>query len=579
MSDDIYDPLGKYQEEYAEKFSQVVDDTFKELEVKSGVNREENIKLCDSILDLEKNKGKVDGKLGILQILFWICILGMIGLIGHGIWSLTKDVAPLVPILEIVGGGILGVIAFIVLRPPILKLDEESKNLGNKIDELKDNAWAQMAPLNDLFDWDISTRMFHQTVPMIEFDRFFHTGRLLELINDYNLGEYGDFTSIVATQSGAINDNPFVIAQLFCQDWERKTYHGSLDIKWKERVLNSEGEYVWETKFQTLRASYEADVPVYFNRSVLCFGSEVAPDLSFTRKQSQFSGSKSGRSGAIKELVKHSQNLKKNNNYTLMPNHDFELLFKTLDRTNEQQYRMLFTPLAQTQMMKLLEDKKVGYGDDFVFEKNQKINMIYPDHLVNQDIRTAPQRYFNFDIRKSEEIFKAYNKDFFKSVYFAFAPLLTIPIYQQMRPLRKIYGESETQASLWDIESIANYMGAEMFGTFDTPTILKAKSVMRHDKRGLAAIEAHGYSAVKRTAYVSVRGGDGNDHDVPVEWIEYVSSALLSYLVVEEDNPNDSPRDIQTIANDMAEGFGAKQCSDIFMHRNVWATKVMFEQQ
>ena len=39
------------------------------------------------------------------------------------------------------------------------------------------------------------------------------------------------------------------------------------------------------------------------------------------------------------------------------------------------EFRLLFTPVAQMQMLALMKDNEVGYGDDFTFLKDHKVNL------------------------------------------------------------------------------------------------------------------------------------------------------------------------------------------------------------
>ena len=119
-----------------------------------------------------------------------------------------------------------------------------------------------------------------------------------------------------------------------------------------------------------------------------------------------------------------------------MSNTDFEVLFDALDRTNEVQFRTLFTHLAQTNMVALILSK-LGYGDDFNFIKQKRMNKIISTHSQGRPINISARSYpsYSFDIIKDNFITK--NTDFFKAVYFDFAPLWAIPIYQE-RPMHSL---------------------------------------------------------------------------------------------------------------------------------------------
>lgn len=56
----------------------------------------------------------------------------------------------------------------------------------------------------------------------------------------------------------------------------------------------------------------------------------------------------------------------------------------------EVEFRLLFTPVAQTQMLNLMKDTKVGYGDVFTFIKQRKVNVLMSEHLSDAP-RGAPR--------------------------------------------------------------------------------------------------------------------------------------------------------------------------------------------
>ena len=100
------------------------------------------------------------------------------------------------------------------------------------------------------------------------------------------------------------------------------------------------------------------------------------PELSFSRDADHVE-QRSERS--LQRLVKRGERtlqkkteeaISENGDFMSMSNTEFEVLFDALNRTNEVQFRTIFTPLAQTNMVDLLLSK-TGYGDDFNFFKNK----------------------------------------------------------------------------------------------------------------------------------------------------------------------------------------------------------------
>ena len=94
------------------------------------------------------------------------------------------------------------------------------------------------------------------------------------------------------------------------------------------------------------------------------------------------------------------------------------------------------------------------------------------------------------------------------------------------RTRRAIYGEKEKgRSAFWEHEAIANYYGDKCFShpASVTKNILKTQCVSRDDA-GLGTVEvtAAGFRGEERVDHVSVSGGDGRFHAVPVPWTEYL---------------------------------------------------------
>lgn len=240
---------------------------------------------------------------------------------------------------------------------------------------------------------------------------------------------------------------------------------------------------------------------------------------------------------ATRKLEKFSRNLDDDSQYTMMGNKEFETLFNTRDRDHEVQFRLLFTALAQRQLVALMKDKKVGYGDDFSFFKSCKINMIQARHLSEFPIDTNPERFYDYDVRRAERTFRSFNEQYFKSAYFAMAPLLSIPLYQQTRTPENIWKDvGITPSSFWEHESLVNWCGTEKFKADEciTESILKTKVVGATDKGRAVDVTAYGYRGEERVDYVRVHGGDGRWHDVPVEWTEYLPVSRTTRVLVRD---------------------------------------------
>jgi len=423
------------------------------------------------------------------------------------------------------------------------------KDLEQACDVKRAEAWSQMAPLNRLFDWDIAAKLIKKTVACIEFDPYFSNGRMEDLQNKFGWsGELGNDHSIVVSHSGVLNGNPFILARTLSHWMGSKTYHGSLQISWTEQVRGSNGKWHTEMRHETLTASIERPFPEYENRTFIIYGNEAAPDLLFSRKPSPLSKLKDGffdkmrKSHAIKKLEKKSREIGEGSVFSVMSNREFDALFDATDRNHEVQFRLLFTPLAQQEMLKLLKDGQIGYGDDFTFIKKNMINILEPAHMRHTDIGGEPEKFHAYDLAQARLLFNSYHNEFFRSFYFGMAPLLSIPLYQQHRSHSDIYKDSYArQSCFWEHEAIANYHGESVFKHPNcvTRSILKTASKVESDGSQRVRVTASGYSSVERVEYVAVHGGDGRRHQVPVHWHEYQVVQNASDILLKEQNfPN-----------------------------------------
>ncbi len=546
----VYEPLREYRDKHREAFARNAREMFDELLVKSGVDKAANAKTVSEKNALEASRAQLELKLLAVRIATW----GLWTFAAFAVWYAISNFmdwrdgagafASWIRILLWLSGA-AGAIVFGIKAglPRIDSLKLSIAKLDGEIAEKEQEAWLQMAPLNALFDWDVVSKLIEKTVPRIAMDRRFVAGRLDDLHNEYGWDDsFNNDKSVLFAQSGEINGNPFVIAETLNRTDGEATYKGELRIEWREKVRNSNGRgWHWETKRETLHASVTKFKPEYGVGKYLIYGCTAAPNLTFSRTPSLLSSMGNGmfaqmcKNMSKKSLERKSRNM--DGSFTMVANDDFEVLFHADDRNNEREFRLLFTPLAQEQMVRLLKDKEVAWGDDFTFEKRNKYNIITAEHLDETDINTDPNRYINFDLEVVRENFVSFTTAFFKSFYFAMAPLLTIPLYQQTRSHDDIWRTSfKKRSCFWEYESMANYQGEDVFRhpASVTRNLLSTKVTEECGERCTVEVTAHGYEGVKRIDLVPVRGGDGAMHDVPVEWIEYVPVQRTTPMVVME---------------------------------------------
>lgn len=413
-----------------------------------------------------------------------------------------------------------------------VKIQKQEELVGSLLNE----ANVQMASLNALFESAIPAKIMQTTTPLIQMDRIFDVKKYEILHDKYGLWDNSDEkTSTLDLQSGSILGNPFVIFKDKVQSTVMHRYEGSIVISYysgfgKNRHLVT----------QTLHAYVDKPKPVYSNETYLVYGNEAANRLSFSRVPSCINSL--DEKGIEKYVRKNERDLeklaekaqKKGGTYTPLGNSEFELFFGGLDRDNEVEYRLLFTPLGQKSMMQILKSK-VGYGDDFKFIKKKGLNIISSYHSQGTTLFVNPEDFKGFDFELVQEKFYNINDEYFKALFFDFAPLLAIPLYQQYKSHEYIYKNNvESNVCSFEHEVLANKYNQSIFmpALGKTDLILKTIFRMKKGQQDVVDVVSHSHDMIKHTEIVMKMGGDGRMHGVPVHWIEYVPVSAENTLSV-----------------------------------------------
>ena len=503
MNSVIYNPLEEFESKYRELHLKNASEFFESLVQQSGIDIEQNRETVREYNGYKENIAELKKKLNKLR--FWRVVMCITILL----------------------------IPFVIKKttPKIKELRTEIEEADKRADELLEEANRQMLPLNVLFTERDSIVLIEKTIPMISFDKCFSVEQEMDMKINYDFKEYNNKEqSTVEVLAGRYNDNPFLLENKLVHRMGMETYHGYKTIHWTETYRDSDGKTRTRTKSETLHATVRKPKPFYKNQIVLNYCSQGGPDLTFSRDASHLDR-KSERAieryidrGERKLDRKTDQAISQNDDFMSMSNTDFEVLFDALDRSNEVQFRTLFTPLAQTNMVDLILSK-IGYGDDFNFIKSKRTNSIISEHSQERDIYLLPDNYTSYSYDIIKENFIGKNQEFFKAVYFDFAPIWAIPIYQErpVHSLKPIPDYSQVY-SLKECEALANAVGYSFVAHPNTKSqvILKSAFVRSKDNVDETCITAYSYDIRKRVEVVSVYGGDGRYHDVSVTWDEYL---------------------------------------------------------
>ena len=207
MTEDVYEPLARYRDEFRQKFATLTREKFKELTARSGVDVRANRTLVAEIKRLQKQADSASTKKTCYGCLMTVGFVGAVAaLIGAMAMNGTDSETQGACILGVVAGLALG-IAMIPLFSAVAKL---LANLESRMATKKETAWKQMEPLNQLFTWDVTAKLIEATVPRLAFDPYFTANRLASLHGQFGWDDsFNDGKSIIFAQSGVINGKPY----------------------------------------------------------------------------------------------------------------------------------------------------------------------------------------------------------------------------------------------------------------------------------------------------------------------------------------------------------------------------------
>ena len=549
--ENLLEPELLYKNELKDKHHDNVVRYFDELTKKAGTDVEANRVTCKNLhkeeANLERVKKALDKANGLKGLFIAMIVIGVIAGVAS-IAFLKSNIGLFVGLLL---GGIALLVGGIILLVKVYKprknnLLKEIAEIEKKIKKLIAEAEAQMASLNELFESSMPARLFNKTCPLIEMDRIFDVKKYQMMVDKYEMwGNEEEDSSTLDLQSGSILGNPFVFFKDLDMCKVTETYHGTRTITYSIGSGNNR-----HVVTETLRASYQAPKPIYSTNTYLVYGNEAANRLSFSRGPSNIDGM--SEEDIRKYVRKHekdldklaSEQMKKGGNFTPIGNPEFELFFGGLDRDNEVEFRLLFTALGQKSMMDLLKSK-AGYGDDFAFRKIKGLNIISSKHSQGTTLFVDPSYFVGYEYDLVKENFIDFNDNYFKAVFFDFAPLLSIPLYQQNKTHEYIYkGTAKANFTPFSHEVVANKYGSRALAHLKSKTdvILKSKLVKKSGETDVVHIDAHSFDAISRIAIVPVRAGNGSIYDVSVPWMEYIPLKKESTISISDTGVDDETK-------------------------------------
>lgn len=539
--DIIYEPKQLYTDTLRQQYHDKAEEVFEKMAEDAQIDIEANrshVKQYNALMEkvkslegtLKSTKGKRTAIIvGIALGFFLGGLLTLISFFNLGsLWYLL-----------LIGILLIGLAIFLIIfnQKKMKKLEEEHQAMLDKAkkdaEDMLNVCYADLKNLNSSYTWNMPASIMESVTGIIDFDPYFSLGRYAYLQKTFGYkDENGSNCSVLGVLSGNIQGNPFIQEKVLQERLVSKTYTGTLTIHWTTYSRDSKGHSVAHHHSETLRANVNKPAPSYSTQTLLIYGNEFAPNLHFRRSPSDINQYKNDKeyekavNNGMKEIKKFEDEcLKDGRNYTALANEEFEVFFKGQDRDNEVEFRLLFPALAQVNMMKLLKDP-VPFGDDFYMIKNGMINTIVSKHSQSFDYTASPSMFVHYDYDAAKENFVNYSDNYIMNLFFDFAPLLCITDYQTHKTRDYIYNTGlSSNYSSHEQEAVANRMDKRYFAPngadSDLPLLLKSVSSTKVGMTDKVTIHAYSYHGTPMVDYVSVMGGDGRHHNVPVPWIEY----------------------------------------------------------
>lgn len=585
---DDFEPLEYYKKTLKDAFRGNAEKYFDALVVLSGVDAARN---KETVARYEAAAAKADAaekKLASGKVLRGFVVFFLIAALIAGAVLLFLGV-PEGDGLFIALGTVclaLAVLFFVLLLTGIKKMvaarQKKYDAAAEKARSVRDEAMSQMHPLHVLFRPGMGKELIEQTVPDLRLDDYFDVRKYDLMSRKYGLSENADpDRSTVCVLSGTVDYSPFLYVREFCTRLEQRTYTGSLVIHWVTYSYDSKGNRQTHHHSQTLTARYTAPAPVYGYETRLYYGNEAAPDLSFSRAPTHAERlSEAEVERMVKKGVKRIREKMEDavtegrGGFTEMGDSEFDVLFGALDRDNEVQFRVLFTPLAQKNMLALIRSDE-AYGDDFSFIKQKMLNCIRSEHAQTWQMEPDLSRFMNYDLEACRTEFVTFYCEYFRALYFDLAPLLAIPAYQLHKPREFIYRDVyASNCTSFETEAMANRFPAALFAHPETrtETILKTGFVQKDGKSDKVGVTAYSYNAVPRVAYIPMFGGDGLMHEVPVPWTEYLPLTRTSEMEVRP--VGGTQEDYERSREGGLSDFVRRFADDVRFHRGIFAFPV-----
>ena len=503
----ITNPADEYEATYLPSFRKKIEDAYQLVVSRSGVDPEENRKQIEQYEKLEAERGKSEQR----EVVLWLeIILGSCAIVSLGAflcWEIDDQYMDALWMVPVIVAGLAAFITLVWKMAPKLKYQMGiSRQLANQSVTIKQEEASRLAGIIEGLNDEDLMQMVIDTIPPLQPDPYMTDKRSRNLKESFGYAgtEGREKETIVEMMSGDLGASPFSFERRRRVEMVNKTYSNSITINWTttEEYTDEEGnKKTREVEHsQTLEESVTRPKPVYPAEWQLNVMSDRAGSVSFSRKPPLWKG--------IKSLA-----------FRKLDSEDFEKSFKVKNLEGDRvEFGVMFDFLTVKALQSLQLDKKNGFGDDFSMKKTGSVLTVTEKHLDDFTMNVFMNEYEGyFSLEKIKKTFELQSEKYFQKLYYAFAPVFAISMYQRFEPTTDS-GRGAADVSRpadGEMERIIN----ELSNTKEC--ISKIHAVEENELWSEVTADIHLFYCEHCCEVFSVRGGDGKYHDIPVYYDEY----------------------------------------------------------
>lgn len=503
----ITNPANEYDAIYLPNFRKKIADAFQQVVSRSGVDPEVNRKQIEQYEKLEADRGKSENR----EVVLWLkIILGACTIFALGAflcWEIDGQYMDELWMIPVIAAGLAALIILLWKLVPKLKYQSGiTKQLEDQCGEIKQEEASRLAGIIEGLNKEDLMQMVIDTIPPLQPDLYMTDRRSRNLKESFGYAgtEGRDEETIVEMMSGDLGASPFSFERRRRVEMVNETYSNSITINWTttEEYTDEEGnKKTREVEHsQTLEESVTRPKPVYQAEWQLNVMSDRAGSVSFSRKPPLWKGK---NSLAFRNL----------------DSEDFEKSFKVKKLEGDRvEFGVMFDFLTVKAIQGLQLDKKNGFGDDFTMKKTGNVLTVTEKHLDDFTMNAFMNEYEGyFSLEKIKKTFELQSEKYFRKLYYAFAPVFAISMYQRFEPATGSGREAADASKPADseMERIIN----ELINTKEC--ICKIHAVEENELWSEVTADIHLFNCEHCCEVFSVRGGDGKCHDIPVYYDEY----------------------------------------------------------